>query len=69
MALQNYCNQNRHINHKNRGGNYQQQQQYHGAGNYNQYDDNSLVGGLSGSKIYATDTLPPPPRGPALVLP
>ena len=47
MALQNFWNNNRHINHMNRGGDYQQQQKYQGDVNYNQYDDNSSVGGLS----------------------
>ena len=50
----------------NRGGDYQQQQQYQGDVNYNQYDDNSSVGGLSGRQIYAMNKIPPLPRGPAL---
>ena len=48
-----------------RGGDYQQQQ-HQGVGNYNQYDDNSSVGVISGRKIYVTNTLPPLPRGPSL---
>ena len=52
----------------NRSG-YYQQQQPQGDVKYNYYDDNSLVGGLSGRQIYATNTIPTPPRGPELALP
>ena len=65
MALQNFCNQKCHINHMNRGG-YYQLQQHTGAGNYNQYDVKSSVLGLSGRKLYETNTLPPLPKRPAL---
>ena len=65
MVLQNFWNQNHHLKHINRGG-YYQQQQHQVAGKYNQYDDNSSVGGLSGRQVYSTNTLPPLPRGPAL---
>ena len=62
MELKCFCNHNFHLNNVNRGGNYQQQQKYQVSGNYNQYDDNSSVGGLSGSQIFATNKLSPPPR-------
>ena len=50
MELQNFRNHNRHLNHINRGRDYQKQQQYQGDVKYNQYDDNSSVGGFSGRK-------------------
>ena len=46
-----------------------QQKQHQGAGNYNQYDYNSSVGGISGKQVNTTNTIPPLPRGPALVQP
>ena len=52
----------------NRSG-YYQQRQPQGDVKYNYYDDNSLVGGLSGRQIYATNTLPPLQRGPTLAPP
>ena len=66
MELQNFRNNNRHINHMNRGGDYQQQQQYQGDVSYNQYDDKISVGGLLGRQVYATNTIPPLTRGPAI---
>ena len=51
-----------------RGGDYQQQQ-HQGTGKYNQYDDNSSVGGLSARQLYATNKLPILPRVPALAPP
>ena len=68
MALQNFWNQNLNLNHMNRGGYYQQQKKQ-GNGKYNQYDDNSSVGIISGRQVYMMNKLPPIPRGPALAPP
>ena len=68
MELRKFRNQNRHLNHINRGGDYQQQQ-HQGAVNYNKYDDKSLVGVFSGRQVYATNKFPPLTRGPTLAPP
>ena len=52
----------------NKGCEYQQHQ-HQGVGNYNQYNDNTSVGKLLGRQIYATITILPLPRGPAIVPP
>ena len=46
MAFQIFWNKNRRLNHMNRGGDCQLQQ-HQGAGNSNQYGDNSSFEGLS----------------------
>ena len=68
MALKKVWNKNHHLNQMDIGGDYYQQQ-HQDDGNYIQYDYKSSFGGLSGRQIYATNKLPPLPRGPALAPP
>ena len=64
-SLQNFQNQNWHLNHKKRGW-YYQKKQHQGSGNYFQYEYNGSVVGLLVRQVYAMNKLPPLPRGPAL---